>query len=61
MDLERETKMSAHTSDPIHDMFVEYKTIAVVGLSAKLDRPSYRVAKFFARTGLPDYTCYSDL
>ena len=38
--------MSAHTSDPIYDIFVQYKAIAVVGLSAKLDRPSYRVAKF---------------
>lgn len=43
--------MSAHTSDPIYDMFVQYKTIAVVGLSAKLDRPSYRVAKFLKEHG----------
>ena len=43
--------MSAHTSDPIYDMFVKYKTIAVVGLSAKLDRPSYRVAKFLQEQG----------
>ena len=43
--------MSAHTSDPIYDMFVQYKTIAVVGLSAKLDRPSYRVAKFLQGQG----------
>ena len=43
--------MSAQTSDPIYDMFVQYKTIAVVGLSAKLDRPSYRVAKFLKEQG----------
>jgi predicted CoA-binding protein len=43
--------MSAHTSDPIYDMFVKYKTIAVVGLSAKFDRPSYRVAKFLQEQG----------
>ena len=43
--------MSAHTSDPIYDMFVQYKAIAVVGLSAKLDRPSYRVAKFLKEQG----------
>ena len=43
--------MSAHTSDPIYDIFVQYKTIAVVGLSAKLDRPSYRVAKFLKEQG----------
>ena len=43
--------MSAHTSDPIYEMFVQYKTIAVVGLSAKLDRPSYRVAKFLKEQG----------
>ena len=43
--------MSARASDPIYDMFVQYKTIAVVGLSAKLDRPSYRVAKFLKEQG----------
>ena len=43
--------MSTHTSDPIYDMFAQYKTIAVVGLSAKLDRPSYRVAKFLKEQG----------
>lgn len=43
--------MSTHTSDPIYDMFVQYKTIAVVGLSAKLDRPSYRVARFLKEQG----------
>lgn len=43
--------MSTHTSDSIYDMFVQYKTIAVVGLSAKLDRPSYRVAKFLKEQG----------
>ena len=43
--------MSTHTSDPIRDMFIQYKTIAVVGLSAKLDRPSYRVSKFLQEQG----------
>ena len=43
--------MPSHRTDPIYDMFVQYKTIAVVGLSAKLDRPSYRVAKFLKEQG----------
>ena len=38
--------MSDHITDVIHDIFTEYKTIAVVGLSAKPNRPSYGVARF---------------
>lgn len=56
--------MSTHTSDPIYDMFVQYKTIAVVGLSAKLDRPSYRVAKFLKEQGyriIPVTPTYDDV
>ena len=33
-------------SDDIHDLLTRYKTIAVVGLSAKPDRPSHGVARF---------------
>ena len=43
--------MPPQTSDEIYDMFVQYKAIAVVGLSAKPDRPSYRVAKFLQEHG----------
>jgi len=43
--------MSAQASDEIYDIFTQYKTIAVVGLSAKPDRPSHGVAKFLKSFG----------
>ena len=43
--------MSAQTPDEIYDIFTRYKTIAVVGLSAKPDRPSHGVAKFLKSFG----------
>ena len=60
-ELRKGNQMSAHISDPISDMFVQYKTIAVVGLSAKLDRPQLSCCKVFERAGLPDYSCNSNL
>ena len=43
--------MPEGVTDVIHDIFTDYKTIAVVGLSAKPNRPSYGVAKFLQIQG----------
>ena len=43
--------MSTQTPDEIHEIFKRYKTVAVVGLSAKAHRPSYRVATFLGDQG----------
>jgi len=42
--------MSAPT-DEIHELLTRYQTIAVVGLSAKPDRPSHGVARFLKAVG----------
>jgi len=43
--------MSASTHDEIYDILSQYKTIAVVGLSAQPDRPSHGVAKYLLAQG----------
>ena len=39
------------TSDEIRQILTRFKTIAVVGISEKPDRPSYRVAEYLQKNG----------
>jgi predicted CoA-binding protein len=43
--------MSAPAKDEIYEILSRYKKVAVVGLSAQPDRPSYGVAKFLMSHG----------
>jgi uncharacterized protein len=43
--------MSKPTNDQIHNLLTKYKNIAVIGLSAKPERPSHSVAKFMQTHG----------